>query len=135
MTSLICSRLTASRAPEEDRNQTAIRRDGPFSSSPFCSGHSGANVKGESEATSAEVGSALLPQITQSVRLIDGELRLLDLKLAEWLGYTKTTQIRRLIERNSEEIQLHGVIATVAITPQAQADALALSTGSTRISA
>ena len=48
---------------------------------------------------------------TQHVDAIDGEPRILDLTLAERLGFTRPRTIRQLIERNRSELERYGVIA------------------------
>jgi hypothetical protein len=48
------------------------------------------------------------------LRELDGEPRALDIDLALRLGFTRPRDIRKLIERNMEEIQSFGTCATVA---------------------
>ena len=48
---------------------------------------------------------------TQHLDAIDGEPRILDLTLAERLGFTRLRTIRQLIERNRNERERYGVIA------------------------
>jgi hypothetical protein len=48
---------------------------------------------------------------TQHLDAMDGEPRILDLTLAEHLGFTRPRTIRQLIERNGSELERYGVIA------------------------
>lgn len=48
----------------------------------------------------------------------DGELRVLDLDLAERLGFERPRDVRKLIERNLEELERYGRCATVAQRPE-----------------
>jgi hypothetical protein len=48
---------------------------------------------------------------TQHLDAIDGEPRILDLTLAERLGFTRPRTICQLIERNRSELERYGVIA------------------------
>jgi hypothetical protein len=47
----------------------------------------------------------------------DGELRVQDLKLAEVLGFGRARDIRKLIERNREELERYGTLPCRAVTP------------------
>jgi hypothetical protein len=49
---------------------------------------------------------------TQHLEAIDGEPRVLDLTLAERLQFARPRSIRRLIERNTAELESYGPIAT-----------------------
>jgi hypothetical protein len=47
---------------------------------------------------------------------VSSEPRLLDIRVAERLGFANPLMIRKLIKRNKEELESHGVLSTVEIT-------------------
>lgn len=61
----------------------------------------------------------MTPMISVSdLHVMNGEPRVLDLKLAEALDFSQTYDIRKLINRNIDELNSHGeVFATMAKTP------------------
>lgn len=52
-----------------------------------------------------------------SLTAIEGEPRVRDTDLAAWLQFDYAPEIRRLIERNREEIEMHGGLCSRAINP------------------
>lgn len=57
-----------------------------------------------------------VPHKEITVTIIDGEPRVLDILVAERLGFERPRKIRELIERNLEEIEVYGVCPTVGKT-------------------
>lgn len=56
---------------------------------------------------------------TKELNLVKDEPRIADLALAERLGFSHKPEIRRLIERNREELEMHGqVCVTATQTPK-----------------
>lgn len=51
------------------------------------------------------------------LRVIESEPRVLDLRLAELLGFSRPRDIRKLIERNRDEIERHGTLRHHGATP------------------
>lgn len=65
----------------------------------------------------------MIPITVQDLSAYKGEPRILDIRIAEALEYAQPRDIRKLIARNMQELEMHGeVFATMAQTPSENDD-------------